>query len=206
MATGNGLIKGAKAAGKALVKAGGVMALVELGTSLAQQGIDAGIKAHNRKSEEKETLVKIPEMYSSDFRLKLEDATRWLEEVGLKAVAVVVQPNIAYKDCSDLEVVATNYKLKQKVRPGTHVILKYVTSEVIEASQKLFDESERQKAEKAKQKSERNAINKQKLDETVANVQHGFNDVLTNTQKGIEGLFSKKKTGLQEKDGEKGLD
>ena len=47
MAAENGLIKGAKAAGKALVKAGGVMALVELGTSLAQQGIDAGIKAHN---------------------------------------------------------------------------------------------------------------------------------------------------------------
>lgn len=184
-----------------LVDVLGVKDIVQLGVSLTQQGIDAGAKAYAGKAEERKALVEIAEIYASDYRLKLEDAKRWLEEDGLRVEAVVVQPDIAYKDCSDLEVVATNYQLKQKVKPGTRIILKYVTSEVIEACQKLYDESERQKAEvekqkaekqaeKAKEKAEQDAKNKQKLDEAVANVRSGFNHAVSSTQKGIEGVFS----------------
>lgn len=192
MAAANGLIKGAKIAGKgvlALAEAVGVKDLVQLGVSLTQQGVDAGTKAYAIKAEQRKALVEMPEIYSSDYRLKLEDAKRWLEEDGLKPEAIIVQPDIAYKDCSDLEVVASNYKLKQKVKPGTRIILRYVTSEVIEASQKLFEESERQKAEVKQKKAEQTIKNKQNVDKAVANVQQGFNDAVANTQKGIEGLI-----------------
>jgi 2',3'-cyclic-nucleotide 2'-phosphodiesterase (5'-nucleotidase family) len=154
-----------------LVDTLGVKDIVQLGTSLAQQGVDA-----------RGSLVEVPEMYVSDYRLKLEDATRWLEEDGLKVEAVIVQPAIEFKDCSDLEVVASNYKLKQKVKPGTRIILSYVNSEVIEASRKLFEESERQKAEdeqmKADKKAEQAMKNKQNIDKTVTAVQNGFGSAI----------------------------
>ena len=55
-----------------------------------------------------------------------------------------------------MEVIGTNFKLKQKVKPGTRIILKYVTAEVVEASRKLFEESEKLKAEKEQEKAEKN--------------------------------------------------
>ena len=187
-----------------LVDALGVKDIVQLGTSLTQKGVDAKTNAYIEKLEERKILVEVPELYSSNYRLKIDDAKRWLEEDGLKAEVVVVHPNIEYKNCFDLEVVATNYKLGEKVKPGTRIILKYVTSEVIKASQKLFDEYERQKAateqkkienqeEKTEKKVEQNARNKQRLDETMANVQKKFNSVANNTKKGIAGISSKLK-------------
>jgi len=161
---------------------------------LAKPYVDAAIKAYNRINEEKKTLIEVPEIYSSDYRLKLEDAKRWLEEDGFKVATVIAQPAIRFKDCSDLEIVYTNYKPKQKAKPGTRIILKYVTSEVIEASCRLFDESEKQKAEakqkKAEKKAEQAIKKKQILDNAVANVQHGIGDAVTSAQKGIEGVFS----------------
>ena len=167
----------------ALIDALGVKDLVELGTSLMQQGVD-----------ERKSLVEVPEVYAADYRLKLDDAKRWLEEDGLKVEAVVVQPDIAFKDCSDLEVVATNYTSKQKVKPGTRIVLKYVTSEVIDASRKLFEESEKKKveeqAEKAKKKAEQNAKIKQNLGNAAAKIQHGADKAATNTKKGVTKIFS----------------
>ena len=178
-----------------LVDAFGVKDLVQLGVSLTQQGVDAGSKAYAKKAEEKSALVEVAEIYSSDYRLKLEDAKRWLEEDGLKVEAVVAQPAIAYKDCSNLEVVASNFKLKQKVKPGTRIILKYVTTEVIKASRKLFAESERQKAEaeqkKADRQAERAEKTKQTLDKTAATVQRGFSGATAAAKKGIGGILSK---------------
>ena len=178
----------------------GVKDLVQLGVYLTQQGIDAGSKAYTKRAEERSALVEVPELYSNDYRLKLDDARRWLEEDGLKVEAVVVQPDIAFKDCSDFEVVATNYELKQKVKPGTRIIVKYVTSEVIEASQRLYDEIESQKIEDNQRKAEQAAKKKENFDKTVTNVQHGISGVVTNAQKGIKGIFSNLPT--KEKKGE----
>ena len=186
----------------ALVDVIGVGDLVKLGVSLAEKGVDAGGKLVAKKTEERESLIEIAEVHSTEYRVKLEDAKRWLEEDGLKAEAVIVKPDIIYKDCIDLEIVATNFKLNQKVKPGTRIILKYVTIEVIEASQQLFEESEKlriaseekklaQDEEKAKKKAEQNIKNKQKLDETVSSVKDGLTDVVANAQKGIGGVFSK---------------
>ncbi len=155
--------------GEVVGAATGVQDLVQLGTSLTEQ---------------RQSMIAIPEIYSSDYRLKLEDARRILEEDGLKVEAVAAQPDIEYKDCANLEVVATNYKLGKKVKPGTRIIVRYVTTKVIKASQKLFEESERLKAEeeqkkaeaaseKIHKKAEKNEKTKLKLNATVGNIQRG---------------------------------
>jgi len=174
-----------------LVDVLGVKDLVQLGASLTQQGIDAGSKAYAKRAEEKDALVEIAEVFSEDYRLKLDDAKRWLEEDGLRAEGVVVQPSIEYKDCSEFEVVASNYKLGNKVAPGTRIILKYVTAEVIKASQRLFEESEQEKEKNSQKKTENAVKNKQALDKTITNVQSGFSNLVTSTKKGIKGLLSK---------------
>jgi len=174
-----------------LIDSVGVKDLVQLGVNMTQRGVDAGAKAYTKKAEERDSLVEVPELISSDYHLKLDDAIRWLEEDGFRTEAVVVKPDVSYKDCEDLEVVATNYELKKKLKHGTRIILRYVTSDVIEASQKLFEESEKQKAKATQKKTKQAKINKKKREETVANVQKGVGNVLTNTQKGLKGVIDK---------------
>jgi len=173
-----------------LADALGVKDIVQLGVSLTQRGIDAGANAYTKKAEEKDSLVEIAELYSDDYRVKLEDAKRWLEEDGLKVEAVIVKPDIAYKDCLDLEVVATNFELKQKVKPGTRIILKYVTSEIIDASKMLFEESERQKADEKQLKAEQTAMKKESINKAVTSVKSGLSDVVSSTSKGLGGFLS----------------
>jgi len=184
-----------------LIETVGVKDLMQLGISMTQRGVDAGAKAVAKKSEERSAMIEVAEVYSSDYRLKLDDAKRWLEEDGLRAEAVVVKPDIMYKDCSEFEVVATNYELGKKVKPGTRVILRYVTEEVIADSQELFNKLEKEKAGleqekvknqaiKAEKKAEQSIKNKQKLDETLSTVQQGFEGAVSSAQKGIKGLLS----------------
>ena len=177
-----------------LVDSLGVKDLIQLGTKLTQQSIDAGVKVYAKKTEEKDSLIEIPEIYTSDYRLKLDDAKRWLEEDGLKVEGVVVQPDIAFKDCSDFEVIATNYKLGKKVKSGTRIILKYVTSEVIETSKKLFEDSEKKKLEAEREKAEKRKelaeATKQKSKEVITNIQHGFGGFVTNRKKDVGGIIS----------------
>ena len=185
-----------------LIDSVGVKDLVQLGVSMTNKGVEAGTKAYAKKSEERSALVEVPEMYSNDYRLKLDDAKRWLEEDGLRAESVIVQPNVAYKDCSDMEVVATNFKLKKKVKPGTRIILRYVTLDVIEASKELFIEAEKKKAEeehqkleaqteKDERKSEKAKKNRESLDKTVGNIQDGLTSAVKGTRKGFDGFLSK---------------
>jgi len=196
-----------------LIDTVGVKDLMQLGISMTQRGVDAGAKAIAKKSEERSAMIEVAEIYSSDYRLKLDDAKRWLEEDGLRAEAVVVKPDIIYKDCSEFEVVATNYELGKKVKPGTRIILRYVTAEVIANSQELFNKSENEKEGleqekiknetiKTEKKAEQAMKNKQKLDETLSTVQQGFEGAVSSAQKGIKGFLSNlpKKTSKQDSD------
>jgi len=174
---------------------------------VVKDGIDV-VKAHHaKKAEEKQALIKVPEIYASDFRLSLEEATHWLEEDGLKVRAALAKPNVAYREYAAMAVVRATPKPRQKVKPGTRVFLRYVNAEVIEASRTLFDEAERQKvdakqkkadirAEKAQKTAEQRAKSKQKLYNTVETIQQGLNDVALNAHKGVEKLLPKKRTDL----------
>jgi len=166
-------------------EAAGVTDLCQLGVSMAERAV-----------EERGTMVEVAEVHSSDYHLKLDEAKRWLEEDGLKTEAVIVKPDIAFKDCADMEVVGTNFKLGQKVKPGTRIIVKYVTADVIEASQKLYEEGEKQKAEEQQKKTEQAEKNKQKFDNAVSTVQDGLSSGITS----VGNLFSKKLKKSEDKD------
>lgn len=184
------LIDGVKVAGKgalALSEALGVKDLVQLGSYLATKGVDAGVKT----IEDRKSLVSISDIHSEDYQLKLDDAKRWLEEDGLRVETVVVHPNPIFKDCSDMEVVGTNYKQKQRLKPGTRVILKCVTDDVIEASKKLFEEAERKKAADEQKKAEKKAEQAQQREEQIIKAKEKFGDAAAAVQKSAETIKSK---------------
>ena len=117
-------------------------------------GVPDLIKLADKLLSQRDGTVEVPKVISDDFRLTLEQAESWLIQDGLTPRPVLVNPDIAYKDCSDREVVATNYKLGKKVKTGTPIILQYVTAEVIDASKKLYEESEKEKINKAQKKDD----------------------------------------------------
>ena len=172
----------------------GVSELAKLGEELARKGIEA----HADK-------VEVPEIYGSDYRLTLDEAKRWIIEDGLNPEPVVAKPDIAYKDCQDMEVVATNFQLKQKVKPGTRIILRYVTAEIIEASKKLYDDLEKERAdveqkkvddleELARKKAEQREKNKEKINTVAVGFQQGVNEAaggIRDNLKKMTGRFAK---------------
>ena len=58
-----------------------------------------------------------------------------------------------YRDYEDTQVIDSNPKQGAKVKIGTTVCLRYITAEVIEESQKIFDDSVRIKREAKEQKA-----------------------------------------------------
>jgi hypothetical protein len=168
-------------------------ALVVVSTALAifEPVINAAAKTVKEKVKERKDLVDIPELYSRGLPIKLERAIILLEECKLKVEPVAIRDaNIKYKDCFDLQIVGSKPKHKQKVKPGTLVFLKYVTSEVIEESQKLFDKSEKYKAEvrleKANKRLEQKEKNKKMVDDVITNIQQGAIDITANMKNQIE--------------------
>lgn len=157
-------------------------ALVVVGTAFVslEPVINTVAKTVKEKFEERKDLINIPELYSRDFPIKLERGIILLKECNLKVEPVAVRDaNIKYKDCFDLQIIGSKPKHKQKVKPGTIVFLKYVTSEVIEESKKLF-------LEKTNKRSEQKEKNKRIVDGVITNVQRGAIDITTKTKNQIE--------------------
>lgn len=157
-------------------------ALVVVGTAFVslEPVINTVAKTVKEKFEERKDLINIPELYSRDFPIKLERGIILLKECNLKVEPVAVRDaNIKYKDCFDLQIIGSKPKHKQKVKPGTIVFLKYVTSEVIEESKKLF-------LEKTNKRSEQKEKNKRIVDGVITNVQRGAIDITTKIKNQIE--------------------
>jgi len=157
-------------------------ALVVVGSAFAslEPVITVAAKTVKEKFEERKDLINIPELYSRGFPIKLERGIILLKECNLKVEPVAVRDaNVKYKDCFDLQIIGSKPKHKQKVKPGTIVFLKYVTSEVIEESKKLF-------LEKTNKRSEQKEKNKRIVDGVITNVQRGAIDITTKTKNQIE--------------------
>lgn len=94
------------------------------------------------------TSVSIPKLYSREYQLTIEQAFEILSNYGLKAVAVKTQlkeADIKFKNYFDNQVISTDPKAGQKVKPGDTILVKYITQEVINESQRLFEKSEAEK-------------------------------------------------------------
>ncbi len=155
----------------------GIIAIAGAVIGLAKPVIEIIDDKRKERVEEQKDWVTIPELCSKRSPMKLDCAIDILEKLNLKVASNSVKLNnadIKYKDCFDLQIVRVETKHKKKVPPGTLVVLTYVTSEIIEESKKLFEESETHKAkvslEKSKKRSEQKEKHKQLITNTIEKI------------------------------------
>ncbi len=158
----------------------GVTAVTSLIT-LAKPVADTIQDYASKTSEERKRLVNVPELYSKEYPLSVEQAVELLDNCGLKSTLVktsIDDADVKYRKCFASQVIGTKPKGKQKVEPGTMVLIKYITQEVIDESQKIFDELEAKKNEMRLQKEnkhlEREQRTKQIMQDARSKVQKVF--------------------------------
>ena len=118
--------------------------------------------------------VVIPQLsYDSGPRLKLDEAVMALTNSGLKAIPselALKEADPKYKDCFDSQVVGSSLKGKQKAQAGMSVIVKYITQEVIDESQRLFEKAEEQKAIEKRVKAEKRELQVEQAQKIIVDV------------------------------------
>lgn len=157
---------------------------------LVKPAIDAVRDYADKTIEERKKLVSVPELYSKEYPLSVEQAVEILESCGLKATLVkmsTADANIQYRNCFDSQVIKSLPKSKTKVERGTAVLIKYITQEVIDESQQMFDISKKRKEEQHFEKSIKRTERKEKTKQVVSGI---IGTVQENTKK-IPSAFHK---------------
>ena len=101
-----------------------------------------------------------------------------------------------YRDYEDTQVIDSNPKQGTKVKIGTTVCLRYITAEVIEESQKIFDDDVRIKQEAKEQKAAEKQEKKERLKESVS-------ETMDSAKSGLEKIFKKDRKTIEAEKGEK---
>lgn len=97
--------------------------------------IKIGAKICSEIYEQQKALVKIPDLKDIHY----EEAIRVLrDELHLITTLAIANPNVAYADESENEVMFTEPRFGTKVNPGTAVKIYYLTQDVIEKSKCLL--------------------------------------------------------------------
>lgn len=175
---------------------GAVGGLITAVTPLVEKAID---NAQNKPTEKIDTKVIIPELYRKGFPIDLEQAEELLTERGLKVSKSKLRMKEAdpkYRDYEDTQVIDSNPKQGVKVKIGTTVCLRYITAEVIEESQKIFDDSVRIKQEAKEQKAAEKQEKKERLKESVS-------ETMDSAKSGLEKIFKKDRKAIETEKGEK---
>lgn len=101
------------------------------------------------KLPKKETVI-VPPIYGEAHQFTISDAEKVLSDRGL-AIRPIKLPlreaSVKYRNCFDSQVVDSEPKPKQKAKIGDTVLVWYITQDVIDESQKIFDEDQKQKCE-----------------------------------------------------------
>lgn len=175
---------------------GAVGGLITAVTPLVEKAID---NAQNKPTEKIDTKVIIPELYRKGFPIDLEQAEELLTERGLKVSKSKLRMKEAdpkYRDYEDTQVIDSNPKQGVKVKIGTTVCLRYITAEVIEESQKIFDDSVRIKQEAKEKKAAEKQEKKERLKESVS-------ETMDSAKSGLEKIFKKDRKAIEAEKGEK---
>lgn len=157
----------------------GVPAAVALAASFASYAQPAVEKLveyiNDRQHDDPRNLVTVPELYCKGFPLTADQGIEMLENLGLKAVIIKVpfkEASIAYRNCLALQIIGTHPNAKTKVDPGSSVIVKCVTQEVIDESQRLFEEAEQKKKIQKAERKEKSQQMKSSAMKTVKSGTH----------------------------------
>jgi beta-lactam-binding protein with PASTA domain len=103
--------------------------------AMAPGMVDLGVKIGTEIYEQQKALIKIPDLKD----VRIDEAMRILgDELHLIPTSAIANPNIAYADESDQEVMFSEPRFGSRVNPGTTVKVYYLTPEVIEKSKILL--------------------------------------------------------------------
>ena len=174
---------------------GAVGGLITAVTPLVEKATD---NAQNKPTEKIDTKVIIPELYRKGFPIDLEQAEELLTERGLKVSKSKLRMKEAdpkYRDYEDTQVIDSNPKQGAKVKVGTTVCLRYITAEVIEESQKIFDDDVRIKQEAKEQKAAEKQEKKERLKESVS-------ETMDSAKSGLGKIFKKDRKAIEAEKGE----
>lgn len=97
----------------------------------------------------------IPDVCPKGYRHTLSQAKDILERAGFNVMTTEMSVSEAaprFKDYSPFLVVGTFPKANSRVNKGASVTIKYITQDVIDASQLIFEEEEKLKHEKKPRK------------------------------------------------------
>ena len=100
-----------------------------------------------------------------------------------------------YRHCEDTQVIDSNPKQGVRVKVGTTVCLRYITAEVIEESQKIFDDNIRIKQEAKEQKAIEKHEKKERLKE-------GVSETVNSAKSEIGKIFKKERKNAEIEKGE----
>lgn len=97
--------------------------------------VNLGAKIGSDIYEQQRSLVKIPDLKD----VHIEEAMRMLrDELHLIPTMAIANPNVAYADESDNEVMYSEPRFGSRVNPGAAIKVYYITQEVIEKSKILL--------------------------------------------------------------------
>ena len=173
---------------------GAVGGLINAATPLVEKAID---NAQNNL-EKMDSKVVIPELYRKGFPIDLAQAEELLTERGLKVSKSKLRMKEAdpkYRDYEDTQVIDSNPKQGTKVRTWTTVCLRYITADVIEESQKIFDDGIRIKQEAKEQKAAERQEKKERLKESVS-------ETMDSAKSGLGKIFKKDRKAIEAEKGE----
>lgn len=140
---------------------------------LVKPAFDAVREYADKTINERKKLVAVPELYSKEYPLRVDQAVEILESCGLKSTLVKMSINEAdarYRKCFESQVIKSHPKAKQKVERGTSVLVKYITQDTIDECQRMYDISEKHKEELRNTKLIKQAERKDKIKQVVSGI------------------------------------
>ena len=145
--------------------------------------------------------VTIPSLYDAGFPLTLEQASELLTNYGFKVLPSQIPMSQAaskYRACFDHQVIDSKPKQGQKAEAGSTVFVKYITKDVVEASQLIFEEEEKHKEEVKQAKAEKRAARVEQTKtlavDTAKKAKDGFLKVIPHGKKQVKAIAVETKT------------
>lgn len=153
-----------------------IVAGVSIATSLLPlaQPLLKWVKEYiDKKYEDNKRLIPIPKLCSKGYPLTSEQAVELLERAGLKVTVVYLsmkEADAKYRDCINSQVVGSEPKDGHKVEPGYSVKIKCITQPIIDESQRLYEEAQKLKEQKLRDKNIKQAKRKEKTKQVVTDI------------------------------------
>lgn len=121
----------------------------------------------------KDGTITVPDLCRLDFPIDIDTVVSLLRQQGFKTATAELQLKDAdkkYKDCIDNQAVEIIPRQGKKVKIGDLIRVRYITAEVINKSQKMFDDAEQELAKLKEEKMAKKLRRKERIKENVSEV------------------------------------